>query len=380
MSNKIKLAIDVNVHGAKLLGQIGWLDLQIIESIEDVVSADALIVSSAFKVIASELTTRKINWVGSATSGYDHVDSSGLARNQIALRVARGCNANAVREYLTAVIAAYCYEHNIHSRTLRLGIIGFGKVGTLIHHKLQQFLGSIQWCDPVYQTERKDYEAALQACLLCDVLSFNCSLVRTSDNKMAKPTVDMLSHHLIDQTNARLIVNAARGEIMQKDAVSRARKKPSFAIDTHRNERQVTLSQGQYWLATPHIAGQTWQARVNSLSCLLHDLFRWGQNIRLLKANDIAISNVTTFLKKNLIPQVEHIANDHHQNMLDIKQYGLPVHLILNVVKLNQYHAMLVQKNEGFNSLRKSLLRHEFSSYSAYFEQCGMSSLLNDYK
>ena len=67
---------------------------------------DVLLVRSVTRVDEPLLSGSAVKFVGTATSGFDHVDVAYLARNNIAFSHAPGSNANSVVEYVLAAIAA----------------------------------------------------------------------------------------------------------------------------------------------------------------------------------------------------------------------------------------------------------------------------------
>src|SRR5262245_21110922 len=65
----------------------------------ELAEADALIVRSITRVDSALLAGSRVRFVGTATTGTDHVDEAWLAANGIVLATAAGCNARAVAEY-----------------------------------------------------------------------------------------------------------------------------------------------------------------------------------------------------------------------------------------------------------------------------------------
>ena len=64
--------------------------------IDAVADADILLIRSVTKVDEKLLQGSKVRFVGTATIGVDHIDTSYLQSNGIVLASAPGCNANAV--------------------------------------------------------------------------------------------------------------------------------------------------------------------------------------------------------------------------------------------------------------------------------------------
>src|SRR5690606_1471064 len=68
--------------------------------------ADLLIVRTVTRVNAELLKGSRVRFVGSPTSGIDHVDCGWLARAGIAFASAPGCNARPVAEYVLSSLFA----------------------------------------------------------------------------------------------------------------------------------------------------------------------------------------------------------------------------------------------------------------------------------
>ena len=101
----------------------------------DLADVDLLVVRSITKVDAALVAGTRVQFVGTATSGSDHVDTADLERLGIAFHAALGCNANAVSEYMAA---AWLTLARLRGETLagrRVGVIGVGHVGSLVVKK-----------------------------------------------------------------------------------------------------------------------------------------------------------------------------------------------------------------------------------------------------
>jgi len=70
-----------------------------------------------------------VRFVGSATSGTDHVDSDYLRANEIGFVNSPGCNANLVKEYVVAALLAFAVRQGISLRGKTLGITARGEAG-----------------------------------------------------------------------------------------------------------------------------------------------------------------------------------------------------------------------------------------------------------
>jgi erythronate-4-phosphate dehydrogenase len=100
------------------------------------INADALIVRSVTSVSRELLSNTPIRFVGTATSGTDHVDGEYLAEHNIKLADAKGSNANAVVDYCFTAMAELGLLDSCELKSMTIGIVGCGAVGSLFAKKL----------------------------------------------------------------------------------------------------------------------------------------------------------------------------------------------------------------------------------------------------
>ena len=99
-------------------------------------NADALLVRSITEVNQELLKGSSIKFVGSATSGIDHIDLELLNTRGIHFQDAKGCNANAVVDYCFVVLGKLQLIKAERLRSLKIGILGYGAIGSLFAQKL----------------------------------------------------------------------------------------------------------------------------------------------------------------------------------------------------------------------------------------------------
>ena len=99
--------------------------------------ADALLVRSVTRVDETLLAGSSIQYVGTATSGVDHIDQNYLSRCGIAFAHARGSNANSVVEYVLTAIAAVGQKLENILDGGRVGIVGYGVIGRALAARLK---------------------------------------------------------------------------------------------------------------------------------------------------------------------------------------------------------------------------------------------------
>ena len=103
----------------------------------DVVDADILLLRSVTQVNAALLEKSRVQFVGSATIGTDHIDLNYLSKRGVGFSNAPGCNALAASEYTLAAALALAERQDIDLAGKTAAIIGCGHVGTNVYKKLQ---------------------------------------------------------------------------------------------------------------------------------------------------------------------------------------------------------------------------------------------------
>src|SRR3990170_4340881 len=125
----MKIVADANIpYVRECFSSIG--DVEVVggrEITSDAIGdADVLLVRSITPVNARLLAGSRVKFVGTATIGFDHVDSDYLRRNNIAFASAPGSNANSAAEYVIAAILEIAQKHHIDLEGKSIGIIGVG--------------------------------------------------------------------------------------------------------------------------------------------------------------------------------------------------------------------------------------------------------------
>ena len=103
-------------------------------------NVDILIIRSTVKVNKLLLDQTKIKLVFSATAGKDHIDENYLKSRDINWFHCPGSNAESVVNYVMSAIQ-FLHEKDIFQSNNRIGIIGYGNIGS----KLKRALDFFHW-------------------------------------------------------------------------------------------------------------------------------------------------------------------------------------------------------------------------------------------
>ncbi len=230
---------------------------------EDIIDADALMIRTRTRCDASLLEGTSVRMITTATIGMDHIDLEYCAGKGIEVANASGCNAGGVMQYVFSALYGVAARKGIKIDGNTIGIVGVGNVGRKID-TLAQYLGfKVLRCDP----PRAEREGAEGFCSLehllaeSDVVTMHVPLDETTRGMANADFFTLMKPGAI-------FINAARGEVMVDDALMNAAPKlGAIVVDTWNNEPDVNEDLIDVVdIATPHIAGYSYQGKLNGTS------------------------------------------------------------------------------------------------------------------
>ncbi len=241
--------------------------------------ADALITRSSLRVNAGLLAGSRVRFVATATIGHDHLDTRWLEAQGIAWADAAGSSTGAVIEYMLALLLELRAQGRIALPGLRLGIIGAGRIGGTLARIARALGVHVLLNDP--PRARKEGDAGflpLDALLeQADAISLHTPLTREGADA---------TFHLLDATRlARFrglgVINAARGGCADNRALAAwldddARR--WAAVDCWEREPApdpALVRHPGVAIATPHIAGHSWDGKAANTLFAYRALCRW---------------------------------------------------------------------------------------------------------
>ncbi|MBQ5626072.1 MAG: 4-phosphoerythronate dehydrogenase [Paludibacteraceae bacterium] len=215
---------------------------------EVVHNANALFVRTRTRINKELLHGSNVQFVATATIGFDHIDQVYCREANIQWVSCPGCNAQAVCDYVEEAISSL----KSNKTNLTIGIIGYGHVGKLVAKMAERNGHRVLLSDPPLGIGLSLEEMAPK----CDVLTFHTPL--THDSK--HPTYHLCNDAILSLCKPdALIINAARGGVIDEQAlIHHLQQSPTTqtVIDCWENEPQINLQLLQLSnLATFHIAG-----------------------------------------------------------------------------------------------------------------------------
>ncbi len=241
------------------------------------------------------------SFVLTATAGFDHLDTLWLESLGVQWRHCPGANARAVAEYVVAALL-WMTQGDFKGS---LGIVGVGATGQAVE-KLALDLG---WHVVPFDPPRERHEASLETSevdsgrfisasledlMKCDAVTFHVPRVETGQD----PTYPLWGQEELFASNASWIIQASRGGIIEEGALYNwAKKGGKLACDVWEGEPLVNqhLLEAST-IATPHIAGYSYQARSKAITQVLYHLASFG----------IPYTNTPSLEGELCIPEVDH--------------------------------------------------------------------------
>lgn len=218
--------------------------------------ADALIVRTRTRINKDLLAGSRVQFVATATIGYDHIDTSLDIPYWTACP---GCNAQAVCDYIQEALLAAQLPHK------SIGIVGYGHVGSRVAAMAEKLGFNVLVNDPPKGLGVSLDEIAAK----CDIITFHTPLDDTTYHLCDAAFLSKCRPHA-------LIINAARGGIVDEQALFESQH--PCIIDCWENEPSInrTLCQSpQTLLASYHIAGYSIEGKRNASQMCLDALCRF---------------------------------------------------------------------------------------------------------
>lgn len=366
------IAIDRTIpDGLELFGAFG--DVRTFDgrkvTAADVAEADALVVRSVTCVDRALLAGSKVRFVGTVTSGTDHVDCVWLADRGIHFVAAEGCNSRPVAEYVLTAILLLASRKSFNPREMTLGVVGLGRIGSLVADWASAFGMNVLRCDPPLQRSLGGEGWVDSAKLLSesDLITLHVPLTKSGPDK---------THEMIDadwlssMKSGSILINTSRGRVVCESALlsvlNNGGRLKGAILDVWRNEPRINGELVSLCdLATPHVAGYSYEARRRGVAMVLAALVQWldigaesiikqtekeQPHLRFLRASPSARDdkNVTSYMD-DLVDLVAPMASACDLQKMDVSLRSAVVE---------------DRVSDSFDQLRIPFWsRHEFGSY-----------------
>ena len=270
----MKIVADTNIPFLKGVlepyAEVVYLDGRSIDH-EAMVDADAVIIRTRTKCNEETLSGTRVQMIASATIGMDHIDLPWCAAHGIDVQNAEGCNAGGVADYVFSALYGIASRRAIKLEDATIGIVGVGNVGRKVEAMARSLGFNVLLNDPP-RAQREGSEAFVPLEELLHRSTIVTMHVPLDDTTRGMAGVDFFEA----MQPGAIFINASRGEVVDEAALIHARPKlGALVLDTWCNEPNPNINLIQLCdIATPHIAGYSYQGKQNGTAQAVQALAR----------------------------------------------------------------------------------------------------------
>lgn len=237
--------------------------------------ADAMLVRTRTRCSEQLLRGTDIRFIGTATIGFDHIDTQYCEENGIKWTNAPGCNSSSVQQYIAAALSVISSVSNFRLSEKTMGIIGVGNVGSKVANLARTLGMNVLLNDPprARREGEKEFVSFERILREADIVSLHVPLTMSGTDK---------TYHLFDDLVLKRLkkgswfFNTSRGEVVDTEALKHGLRSaiPAGAvIDVWENEPDISQElMSLVSLATPHIAGYSTDGKANGTAMVVNSL------------------------------------------------------------------------------------------------------------
>ncbi len=239
--------------------------------------ADALLIRTRTKCTEELLKGSAVKFIGTATIGFDHIDTKYCRKKNIFWTNAPGCNSSSVQQYIAAALLKMSSEFRFDLKDKTIGIVGVGNVGSKVE-KLARIIGmKVLLNDPprARKEGEKDFVSMGTILYESDIVTLHVPLNFVGED---------YTYHLFNNRSFKKMkkdswfINSSRGEVADTSALKKvldSGKLGGAMLDVWENEPDIDLElMSKTFLATPHIAGYSTDGKANGASMVINSLCR----------------------------------------------------------------------------------------------------------
>lgn len=241
-------------------------------------NADAILTRTRTRCNEELLAGSSVRFIGTATIGYDHIDTKYCEDHGIVWKNAPGCNAGSVTQYVACALDFLARKFSFSLQNRVLGVVGVGNVGNKVVQIAEMLGMQVYLCDPprVRQEGACGFISLDGILRECDIITFHVPLNMEGQDK----TFHMIDEDLIRRIKAgTFIINTSRGEVADGQALKSALAKKKLAgavLDVWENEPSIDPGLlSNCAIGTPHIAGYSADGKARGTSMIIHELSRF---------------------------------------------------------------------------------------------------------
>lgn len=241
----------------------------------DVKDADILLVRAVTNVNKELLQQSNVKFVGSTTTGFDHLDMTYLESSGIRWGISKGCNATAVVEYVICVIASLQKMGYLPLHHIRAGVIGVGNIGRHVVKALEILGCEVVQCDPVRAEKEPGFHStSLKDMADLDLITLHTPLTVEDDH----PTYHLIRTDFVQRQKKNCaLINTSRGSVVDLNQLKMYGQEMLWCLDVWENEPYINYDALEPALiATPHIAGYSMQSKDRGIKMIYRSAVEQG--------------------------------------------------------------------------------------------------------
>ncbi len=363
----------------------------------DLKRTDALIIRSGTIVNQKLLDKTPVRFVGTATSGIDHIDLKWIKKNNVYFQDAKGSNAESVADYVITAILKIMSKDKVDFKGKKIAIVGYGAVGTILAKKAKSIGFKILLNDPPLLKNKRfnkinksksDNNREIRNKLKkldeilpqADIVSIHTPL--TTIGKW--PTKNLVNKDFLDLIKkGAIFINTSRGGVCDESALLDAKKNGAIrhiVTDVWKDEPNYNVELcNQSIIATPHIAGHSYHAKFLGsywIALSLSKLFKinFNQKSHYEKINLIKKTihiNIKTFVSEeraflNIIDQAYGIIEDSNlmketNKKTDIERLEAFKRMRLNYPMRREFRDIIIKSTFATKEFKKKLASLSFN-------------------
>lgn len=233
---------------------------------DDVKDADALITRTRTRCNKALLKDSAVQFIATATIGYDHIDTDYCEEQGITWTNAPGCNSSSVEQYMVSVLLHLAGKYAFKPAEKCIGIIGVGNVGSKVK-RVSEALGFKVLCNDPPRERREGSEnfTSLDELLeSADIVTMHVPLEKEGRDRSFEMTDAGFFRRMKEES---YFINTSRGEVVNEGDLKtnlESGKIKAAVLDVFHNEPRLDHELLNILeLATPHIAGYSTDGKVN---------------------------------------------------------------------------------------------------------------------
>lgn len=237
--------------------------------------ADALLIRTMTKCTEDLLKGTAVRFIGTATIGFDHIDTKYCRKRNIFWTNAPGCNSSSVQQYIAAALLKMAGEFRFNLKDKTIGIVGVGNVGSKVEKIARIFGMKVLLNDPprARREGEKSFVRLGKILYESDIVTLHVPLSFVGEDC----TYNLFNNRAFKKMKKdSWFINTSRGEVTDTAALKKVLDSGKFGgavLDVWENEPDIDLElMSKTFLATPHIAGYSTDGKANGTSMIINTL------------------------------------------------------------------------------------------------------------